>query len=107
MYSTAWKKRDLVEHRSQQHVCPVPCRAAGRSSSAGREVSGQYPAMLLPTKIPVFENRVFSMAVPSFVLAHTRRVEGSVYSTDDFPIQAPALCWGRCRIRDFSPTAAG
>lgn len=30
MYSTAWKKRDLEEHRSQQHVCPVPCRAAGR-----------------------------------------------------------------------------
>lgn len=38
------------------------------------------------------------MAVPSFVLAHARRVEGSVCSADDFsPIQAPALCWGRCK----------
>lgn len=59
MYGTAWKKRDLVEHSSQQHVCPVPCRAAGRSSSAGREVSGQYPAVLLPRKISIFKKRVF------------------------------------------------
>lgn len=84
-------------------MCPVPCRAAGRSSSAIREVSGQYPAMLLPKKKNLFKKkRVFSMVVPSFVLVHVWRVEGSVCSTDNFsPIQAPALCWGRCKIRDF------
>lgn len=67
--------RDLVEHSSKWHVCPV--EQPGRSSGAGREVSGQYPAMLHCTKY-LFLNKasIFHGHASLFVLAHPRGCRG-------------------------------
>lgn len=47
-----------------------------------------------PEKYLFLKKEYSSMAVPSFMLAHSWRVEGSVCSADDFsPTQAPAVCW--------------
>lgn len=85
----------------------MSCTLAEAAVLAGRCQISIQPYYSL-RKYLFFKKIVFSMVVPSLVLVHAWRVEGSVCSTDDYsPIQAPALCWGRCKIRDFPPTAAG
>lgn len=63
-----------MERSGQWHVCPV--EQLGRSSGAGREVSGQYP-MLRCTKY-LFLNKasIFHGHALLFVLAHPRGCRG-------------------------------